>query len=232
MKGWEYILEEISLEEVFYILRKRMKLIIGFTIFCIMVTGIVNFFILKPEYETFTTLMVGKPKDYQSVGNELDYNDLLLNQKLAPTYREFVKMRVVTDEVIENLGLDITHENFAAKVNVNLVKDTEIIKLEVQDNNPNLATEIANETANVFMKHVKDIMMVENIKVIDQAQVPKNPIKPRKTINIAIAGVLGLMMGIFVVLLLEYIDNTIKTPDDVERHLGLPIIGTIPIMDE
>ncbi|NLJ98229.1 MAG: hypothetical protein GX320_03040 [Tissierellia bacterium] len=225
-------MEEISLQEIFFILRKRMKLIAGITLFCIVITGIISLFILKPEYETFTTLMVGKPKAYQSINNDLNYNDLLLNQKLAPTYRELVKMRVVTDEVIENLGLDISHQNFANKVNVNLVMDTEIIKLEVKDSNPNLAAEIANETAKVFMKHVRNIMMVENIQVIDEAQVPENPTKPRTTINIAIAGVLGLMIGIFIVLLLEYLDNTIKTPDDVERHLELNVIGTIPMIDE
>jgi len=225
-------LEEISLQEIFFILRRRMRLIIGITVFCIVVTGIISIFMLKPEYEAFTTLMVGKPRDYQGTSSELNYDDLLLNQKLAPTYRELVKMRIVTDEVTRNLGLDIGHKSFVNKVNVNLVRDTEIIQVEVRDSNPNMAAEIANETAKVFMKHVQDIMKVENIQVIDEAQTPRNPVRPRTKVNIAIAGVLGIMVGVFIVLLLEYLDNTIKTPDDVERHLGLPIIGTIPMLDE
>nr|WP_276537088.1 GNVR domain-containing protein [Anaerosalibacter massiliensis] len=81
------------------------------------------------------------------------------------------------------------------------------------------------------MEKVKEIMKVENIQVIDRAQEPEEPIKPRPKLNMAIAGVLGLMISIFLVFILEYLDNTIKTPDDVEYHLGLPIIGTIPKMD-
>lgn len=225
-------MEEISLREYFLILRKRMGLIILMTILSITTSGLVSYFVLEPEYQTFTTLIVGKPKDYQNVDNKLEYNDLLLNQKLVSTYGELVKTRIVADEVIKNLKLDMSYKEFREKVNVNLVKDTEIIKLEVMDTNPVLAAEIANETAQVFMENVKDIMMVENVQVIDEAQVPDIPIKPRPNLNMAIAGVLGLMVGIFLVFLLEYLDSTIKTPDDIERYLNLPVIGTIPMVEE
>lgn len=225
-------MEEISLKEYFLILRKRMGLIILLMILSITTSGLVSYFVLEPEYQTFTTLIVGKPKDYQNVDNKLEYNDLLLNQKLVSTYGELVKTRIVADEVIKNLKLDMSYKEFREKVNVNLVKDTEIIKLEVMDTNPVLAAEIANETAQVFMENVKDIMMVENVQVIDEAQVPDIPIKPRPNLNMAIAGVLGLMVSIFLVFLLEYLDSTIKTPDDIERYLNLPVIGTIPMVEE
>lgn len=225
-------MEEISLKELLLILRKRIRLIAILTILSVVTSGIVSFFILDKEYQTFTTLMVGKPRDYRSYNNQLDYNDILLNQKLVSTYGELVKTRAVADEVIRNLNLDISYEAFREKVNVNLVQDTEIIRLEVVDTNPALAAEIANETAQVFMESVKDIMKVENIQVIDEARVPDKPIKPRPMLNMAIAGVLGLMIGVFITFLLEFLDNTIKTPDDVERHLELPVIGTIPMVEE
>lgn len=209
-----------------------MGLIILMTILSITASGLVSYFVLEPEYQTFTTLIVGKPKDYQNVDNKLEYNDLLLNQKLVSTYGELVKTRIVADEVIKNLNLDMSYKEFREKVNVNLVRDTEIIKLEVMDTNPVLAAEIANETAQVFMENVKDIMMVENVQVIDEAQVPDIPIKPRPSLNMVIAGVLGLMVSIFLVFLLEYLDSTIKTPDDIERYLNLPVIGTIPMVEE
>lgn len=223
-------MEEISLREYFLILRKRLWLVILLTIISVAVSGVVSYYVLEPEYQTFTTLMVGKPKDYQNIDNKLEYNDLLLNQKLVSTYGEIVKTRLVTDEVIDKLNLDISDKEFGEKVNVNLVKDTEIIKLEVTDKDPKLAAEIANETALVFMKNVKEIMKVENVQVIDAARIPEVPIKPRPKLNMAIAGVLGLMIGIFLVFLLEYLDNTIKTPEDVERYLDLPVIGTIPMI--
>lgn len=220
-------MEEISLQELFFILRKRLWMIILLIVIGIVAAGLVSFYVLKPEYQTFTTLMVGKPKDYQ-VENKIEYNDLLLNQRLVHTYGVLVQSRDVSDKVIENLGLDMSFDTFSNKVSVNLVKDTEIIKIQVTDNDPVLATDIANETAAVFMDSVKKFMKVENVQVIDEAQVPKNPIKPRPMLNIAIAGVLGLMFGIFLVFLLEYLDNTIKTPKDVEKYLQLSVIGAIP----
>ncbi len=224
-------MEEISVKELFLILGNRKKLILLVTLISIITSGIVSYFILTPQYETFATLMVGKPKDYGG-DNQLEYNDLLLNQKLVGTYGQIVKSRLVADEVINQMGLDLTFEEFGQKVNVNLVQDTEIIKIEVTDEKPQVAAAIANITSEVFMKTVKEKMKIENIQVIDEAQTPEKPIKPRKKLNMAIAGVLGFMISIFVVFIIEALDNTIKTPEDVDHHLGLPIIGTIPMMDE
>lgn len=224
-------MEEISLREYFFILRKRLGLILILTIVAVATSGIVSYFVLEPEYQTFTTLMVGKPKDYQSE-SKLEYNELLLNQKLVSTYGELVKSRVVVDQVIKNLNLDMSFKIFTEKVNVNLVKDTEIIKIQVMDADPKLAAEIANETAEVFMDSVKTIMKVENVQVIDKAQPPENPVKPRPKLNMAIAGILGIMAGVFLAFLLEYMDNTLKTPEDIEKHLGLPVLGAIPMVKD
>lgn len=223
-------MEEISIQELFFTIRKRLALIISLLVLFVAIAGVFSYFILDKEYETFTTLIVGKPKDY-SGENNIEYNDLMLNQRLVSTYGEIVKMRVVADEVIENLNLPISYNQFGSKVSVNLVKDTEIIKLNVTDSNPVLAADIANETAKVFMDSVKEIMLIENVQVIDQAQVPPEPVSPRPMLNMAIAGVLGLMIGVFIAFLLEFLDNTIKTEDDVEKQLGLPVLGAIPIFE-
>lgn len=224
-------MEEISIRELFFILRKWMGMIMALLIVSVGASGAVSYYILNPEYQTFTTLMVGKPKDYQS-DNSIEYNDIILNQKLVSTYGELVKSRAVTDNVIENLNLNLSYNTFRNKVNVNLVKDTEIIKLVVTDESPSLAVEIANETAIVFMEKVKEFLRVENIQVIDEAQLPERPIRPRPLLNMAIAGVLGVMVGVFISFFMEFLDNTIKTPDDIERHINLPILGAIPLADK
>ena len=224
--------EEISLREYFFVLIKRLWLILLLTVMCIGASGIISFYVLKPEYQTFTTLMVGRPKDYQNTNQQLDYNEIMVNQQLVTTYGELVKSRVVADDVIRDLKLDIPFDEFKDKVNVNLVKDTEIIKIEVTDGDSELAAAIANKTAEVFMDKVKDIMNIENVQIIDRAQVTDKPVKPRPFLNMAIAGVLGLMAGIFLAFILEYFDNTIKTQEDVQKYLGLSVIGTIPKFDE
>jgi capsular polysaccharide biosynthesis protein len=74
-------------------------------------------------------------------------------------------------------------------------------------------------------------MKVENVVVVDHAQVPESPIKPRKTMNVAIAFVLGAMAAVGLIFLLEYLDTSIKTPEDVTTHLGLPVLGVIPLIE-
>lgn len=224
-------MEEVSLKELYYILRKWAWLIIVLPIVAIIVSWGVSQYIIEPEYETFTTMMVGKPEEHLNE-SKLEYNELILNQKLVSTYGEIVKSRRVTDKVIENLDLTVSYENFRNKVSVNLINDTEIIKLQVTDTDPVLAAEIANETAQVFMGEVQSIMNIENVQIIDPAQVAENPFKPRTLMNMAIAGVLGLMIAVFIAFLIEFMDNSIKTPEDVENHLGLAVLGTIPKIEE
>ena len=224
-------MEEISLREIFFILKKHIKLIVLLLVLAVAISSVVTFFILDKEYSAFTTLMVGKPRDYINE-NKIEYNELLLNQKLVSTYGELIKTRVVSEKVISNLGLSLSYNTFRSKVNVSLVKDTEIIGITVTDTDPLLAAEIANETAAVFMDTVQEIMKVENVQVIDEAEPSEYPVSPRPMLNIAIAAILGLMLGIFLAFLLEMLDNTIKTPEDVEKYLGLTVIGSIPNVED
>lgn len=224
-------MEEISLKEVLFILKKRIKLILSLFLIAVLLSSIISIFVLDKEYQANTTLMVGRPKDYVSDAN-IQYNELLLNQKLVSTYGELIKTRAVAEEVINNLNLDLSYEQYKEKVNVSLVKDTELIQIIVKDNDPSVARIITDETANVFMDKVQEIMKVDNVHVIDKAEIPTQPVSPNVILNIAVAAVLGLMIGVFLSFLLEFLDNTIKTPEDVEKYLNLPVLGSIPKVED
>ncbi|MGB4311842.1 MAG: YveK family protein [Natronincolaceae bacterium] len=222
---------ELDLRELIYIIRRRLWLIILVTILAVGSSGVISFFVLEPIYKASTTIMVGKPADYIE-GNQLQIQDLNLNQRLARTYGEIVKSRRVSEDVISQLKLNLTPQQLKSKTSVDLVKDTEFITISVTDTNPERAAIIANKVAEVFRDRVMDIMKVDNVQVLDDAIVPTSHIKPRPSLNMAIAGALGMMVSIFIVFLLEYLDSTIKTPGDVEKYLGLNVIGTIPIMQD
>lgn len=224
-------MEEISLRDIYYIIRKRLWLIAALLIVAVLISAGVSFFVLDKEYQANTTLMIGRPADYIT-DRELSISDLNLNQKLVSTYGELIKTRTVAMKVIDNLDLPYSYNTLRGKLNVKLVQNTEIISITVNDENPELAAQIANETAIVFMETVKDIMKVENVQVIDVAEVPTGSVSPRPMLNIAIAAVLGVMLGVFITFLIEFLDNTIKTPEDVEKHLGLPVLGAIPMVED
>ena len=134
--------------------------------------------------------------------------------------------------MIEKLTLDMNTESLRDKVKINSVSDTEIIRITVEDQDPNFAAELANSIAVVFMGEIGSIMKMDNVQFIDMAQVPQNPIKPRPAMNIAISAVLGIMVSVFIIFLVEYFDNTIKTPEEIENSFGLPVLGSIPAFHE
>ena len=226
MQEMEY---EIDLREIFEIIRKRIWIVALITVLSIAGSGIISYFILDPIFQTSTTLIVSKPNDEESM---IQYSDVLLSQKLVKTYGEIIKSRSVSRQVIEQLSLDITPEQLKNMIAVSPVRDTEIVQIKVTLTNPVLASDIANKLAEVFMKEIKRIMKVDNVKVIDKAEIPLAPVKPRPKMNMLIAGFLGIMLGLGSVFLLEFLDNTIKTPNDIEKYLDLSVIGTIPFVDE
>lgn len=218
--------ETIDLREYFSIIKKRFWIIAIITVVAMVVSGVISFFMLSPVYESKSTLIVNTEKNEET--QMITGDQFSVSQKLAVTYGEIIKSRAVLESVISNLKLDSEYEDLVEKITVSPVKDTQIISISVQDTNPKKARDIANEIPKVFEKEVKRITKANDIQVIDKAILPENPIKPNKIMNVAIAAVLGMMIGLFVVFVLEYLDNKIKTPQDVEKHLDLPILGVIP----
>lgn len=221
--------ETIDLREYFGIVKKRFWIIALITVVAAVISGLISFFVLQPVYETKTTLIVSTNQNEETqmvTGDQFN-----VSQKLAVTYGEIIKSRTVLEPVIKNLNLDETYEELAGKITVSAVKDTQIISITVQDTNPTKARDIANQIPKVFTEEVKRITNANGVEVIDTAITPVNPIKPNKVMNVAIAAVLGMMIGLFIVFLLQYMDNKIKTPQDIEKHLGLPVLGAIPNED-
>ena len=224
MQETEY---EIDLREIFEMLKNRWLLIVSITCSAVIISGILSFFILTPQYEAGTTLMV----NYKTTDSSLmNYTDLQMSQKLVATYSEIVKSERIADSVIEQLGLDLTANELNSKISVSQVGTTEILKIAVKDEDPQLAALMANTVSQVFQQEINKMMEVDNVSTIDVAKVPEYPVSPNKVMNLAIAGVLGLMGSIGLVFVLAFLDRTYKTPTDVERHLGLPLIGAIPDM--
>ncbi len=216
---------EIDLREIFGMLRKRWLMIASITLSAAILAGVLSFFVLKPQYEASTTMMVNYKQDQDMLMN---FNELQMSQKLATTYSQIIKSERIADAVIEKLELDLSAEELNKKISVSQVESTEILKITVKDSDAELAALIANTEADIFKQQINEMMKVDNVSTIDVAKVPENPVAPNKVMNIAIATVLGMMVSVGLVFVLEFLDRTYKTPTDIERHLGLPILGAIP----
>lgn len=217
--------EEIDLRELIQIILRKWWLIIIITVISGIGAYLVTSFYIEPVYESSTSLFIGKEQN-EIAG--ISIADLQVGNKLIVDYREIAQTRMIAQAIIDELNLNMNINTFRQNISINNVKDSRLFTIKFQHSNPQLAADIANAVAKELSIKVSDIIDVENIQVIDKALVPVNPIKPNKMLNTAIACVLGVMLSLFIIMLIEFIDNTIKTEDDIERHLGLAVIGVIP----
>ena len=221
--------EEIELRQYWEVLRKRWVIVIVLPLIAAITSGIISFYVIKPVYQASTTLIVGKKAEAgQAAAQMLDNSVLQANLQLAKTYATIAQSRTVEQNVIKDLNLALTVEGLNSMISINPVKTTEILEIQVTNTNPELAASIANSMSQEFSKAVIEIKKVDSVSIVDKAVTPDKPVKPNKMLNILIAFVVGLMASVGLVFLLEYMDNTIKTSSDIEKLLGIPVLGVIP----
>ncbi|MBT2723998.1 YveK family protein [Bacillus sp. ISL-46] len=223
--------ETISLKELLETLKKRLLLIVSITLIAAIVSGVVSYFFLTPTYQASTQILVNQKSKEQSLYST---SEVQTNLQLINTYNVIITSPAILDKVSEELDLNMTAAQLKEKITVGSEKDSQVVNLLVQDPNAEVAAQIANKTAEVFKKEIANIMNVDNVSILAKADVTENPapIKPRPLLNVAIAIVVGLMAGVGLSFLLEYFNNTIKNEQDVEKVLGLPILGVIATIDD
>ena len=219
----------ISLQEIAYALKKRWKIIALITIAATLVSAILSFFVIKPQYESTTKLFIGKQESQDN--NAYNNSDVMMYQQLMKTYAELVKTSDLVTKAVKSADLDYNQEEIKAilkNLNATPSADTQILDLSFNGRNPKEVLKLTEAITNEFISESKELIPNGNVQVIQKPQLPEKPVSPNKKLNILVAFVLGLMVGIGVVLLLEYLDNTFKSREDLENTLELPIIGTIP----
>lgn len=216
--------ETISLKDIFQTIKKRLWLIAMITAVAIATVGVVSFFFLTPVYQSSTQILVNQKASDQPYLNQ---SDIRTNIELINTYNEIIKTPAILDIVKEELNLS---ESLGDVITVGSTNNSQLMKLTVQHTDPQVAVDIANTTANVFKEEIVKLMNVDNVSILSPAVLAENPVpvKPNPMLNMAIALVVGLMAGVGLAFLLEYMDNTIKTEQDIEKLLELPVLGAIP----
>lgn len=218
--------ETISLRELFETLKKRIVMILLITAGAIVASAMISYFLLTPKYQASTQLLVSQQATGASALLGTQFGD---DSKYIETYNVIIKSPYILEQVKEQVGLTTN-----PKVNVSQEGRSQVVTLYVEHTNPATAVEIANVTAAIFQEEVLNLMRIDNVFILSQAELGENPtpVSPNPPLNMAIAFVVGLMTAVGIAFLLEYLDNTIRTEQDVEKHLGIPVLGAIPVIDE
>ncbi|MFS0689439.1 Wzz/FepE/Etk N-terminal domain-containing protein [Sporosarcina sp. 179-K 8C2 HS] len=223
--------ETISLQDLFKTLKKRAILILLTMLLAITVAGVISFLLMTPIYQASTQILVNQQKVEQ---NQFNAQDIQANLQLINTYNVIIKSPAILSKVIENLDINTTPAALNGKITVSSEQNSQVVNVSVQDPEPYMAVDIANTTAEVFQEEIQKLMNVDNVNILSPAVLSENPrpIKPDPYLNMAIAAVIGLMLGVGIAFLLEYLDTTVKTEQDIEELLELPILGLVsPITD-
>ena len=218
----------ISISEIIDAVKKRWKIIALTTVLATVVSGIFSFFIISPTYEASTKVFIGKE---ESSMENYNYNDITMYQKLLKTYSELIKTKDLINRAITNSKYELKVEEVLNDVSVTTVADTQMIQIAYRSTSPNIAKNMLENITNEFIATAQELVPNGNVRILESVELPKNPVAPNKKMNIAIAFILGMMVGFGIVFLLEYLDNTYKNKEQLEKDLDIPVLGVIPMSD-
>ena len=218
-------MEEIDLKELFEFIKKKIGLLITITVVICLLSCIYGLFIQKPMYKSYTTIILGGNETTTS--QTITQSDITLNKNLVDTYAEIVKSRRVLEQVIAELDLEETYEELSNKISVSSVNNTEIIKITVADSNPIEAKNVANVTANFFSKEVVKLYNMNNVNVLDEANEANEPYNINIPKQVIIYFFIGIIIALSILFIIFYFDRTIKSVEQVEQKIKLPILGGV-----
>ena len=216
---------EIDLGEIFGLLLHRLWLILLCGIACGIIGFIVSSFIVTPKYDSTTKIYILNRQN----NNNLTLSDTQLASQLTKDYTELVKSRYVLETVIKQCGLNESYGTLLSRVTVANTTDTRIISITVRDESPQAAQTIANAIRTVSASHIKSVMDIEAVNVVDEANLPLSPAAPSITKYTVLAAAIGIVLSAIIIVICYLLDDTIKSSEDIEKYLGLSTLALIPV---
>ena len=219
-------MEEIDLRELFDYFKSKISWIIIIVILAIGIGNVYGLCLRTPMYKSNTSLVLVS----EGSGDNISYTNTeqQLNKNLVGTYSEIIKSKRVLKQVINNLNLDYSTGYLQGVIGVSSVTNTEVIVITVSDPSAKLAAEIADETANVFVDEIESYYKLNNVSILDRAEVAKAPYNVNMIKDNVIYTLVGIVLSCGLIFVFFYFDTTIKTSEEIEKKLGLNVIGIVP----
>lgn len=218
----------IDLGELFRVLLSKVHIIILSAILMALVAFVGTKLLVTPMYTSVTKMYV-LAKDENSNLSTSNYNELTAGSMLTKDYMELVKSRPVLEKTISVLNLKMQPSELANMISVSTPTDTRIMTVSVESENPKQAKEIADAVREAVSVQIQEIMSVDSVNTVEEGNLPTAPSSPNTMKNMMLGGILGFVIAAGIITLIYLLDDTIKTPEDVENYLGLNVLTSIPI---
>ncbi|MDD6223707.1 MAG: polysaccharide biosynthesis tyrosine autokinase [bacterium] len=217
-------MEELNILEFIKYYFGKLFIVVLFVILGTIGSYFYTYYMQVPVYRSQTSLVLTTSNDNSTT---ITQNDVTLNKNLVSTYREIIKSRRILDKVIDQLDLPMSYETLKSHVEVSSISDTELIVISVYDTDSEVAKKIADKIAEVFEEEIIEIYNIENVSIIDTALVSGEPYNVNVIKQFVIGAFCGFLISSIIIALMFYMDDTVKTEEDIENKIGLSVLGSV-----
>ena len=218
--------EDIDIKRILEIIFSKKIFIILILLLSITLGYIYSYYYKQPEYKSSVTILL--VADENKVNKEVTQTDLNINSSLISTYSSIAKSTNVVQKTINNLGLDMSAVKLQKSIEATQIDKTQFLKITVKNGNPETAKNIANELAKVFTEQIKDIYNLENISIVDEAEVENTPFNINHAKDMIMFACAGIFLSAILVMAIYLLDDTIKDEKQIERNVKLQSLGRLP----
>lgn len=215
----------IDLLELFYVLMTKLHLIILSGLVCALIGLLCTMYLIPAKYTSTTSVYIYNQKK----DSLMSLGDLQMSSSLTKDYEVMIKGRNILESTIEQLNLDMTYKQMRDIVSVKVPSDTRIVEISVTTEDPYLSRDIADKIREISSKNISEITETDAVNLVEKADIPERKSSPSISKNTVMGGMVGVVLSCGVIVLLHLLNDTIKNQDDVEKYLGLSVLGTIPL---
>ena len=216
----------ITLKDLWNILIQHLAVILAVTVLATGAFVAFDKFTFVPEYESTATLYI--LRDDNTIGENRSSDDFSLALKVVKDCDHLLKSHSVLDEVIKQRGLKISYEDLRKKVTTSNPSETRILEVTVRHESPYTAKQIVDTICDVGTLKIEDAMGFQQVNLYEYGILEKEPCNETGITTYLVVAMITAVLAYSVFLLIFLLDDRIRTEEDIERYLGLSILGEIP----
>jgi len=213
----------MTLLELFKLLQKHLAMVIVLPVVLALATAGVSWGLMQNQYTA--TVSVYVLSSSSSEQNTIQNSDLSASQLIANDIAELANSDIVAERTAEELGMTSLA---GYDISVNSSTTTRVIEISVESGEPAAAATVANKIAEVLSSVAQEVMGVESVNIVDEAKTPEAPSGPNRVMYTAVAFLAGLFLAVAIIVVMDMVNTRVRTPEEAEELLGVPVIGRIP----
>lgn len=219
---------QMTLERFFFVVRKRIALILVISIAAAAAVGAIGSILMVPEYSSTVTFYVNVGEQQNATSVKINQSDLTVAKSLVSTYIVIIKSDTALEEVAEEAGISYTTKELEEHIETAQIGDTEVFSVTATDTDPKVAYSIAKAVEEVAPKEIIRIVDAGDVTIIDQPKEPREPDPDNLMLMIGIGFFVGFVVSFVVFFLVEVLDVTVYSEEDLTENFDYPILGSVP----